>query len=29
MYRDGSICPKCGKIVKVVMNKEEGRLWRD
>ncbi len=23
MYRDGSICPKCGKIVKVVMNKEE------
>ena len=22
MYRDGCICPKCGKVVKVIMPKE-------
>ena len=23
MYRDGCICPKCGKIIQVIMPKEE------
>ena len=23
MYRDGCICPKCGKVIKVIMPKEE------
>ena len=23
MYRDGCICPKCGKIIRVIMPKEE------